>query len=85
MITRLFLAIFAVYAVVSLLDMQMHLAQRRQELDELRRRFEIQRLENKELARKIAEDMDADDIERIARENGYVAPDERVFIDISGR
>jgi len=84
-VVRLFLAVFAVYAVISLVDMQVGLAQRKQELAELQVRLEITGFENKELKRRLSTEMDASEIERIARELGYVAPDERVFIDISGR
>jgi cell division protein FtsB len=84
-VTRLFLAVFAVYAVVSLVDMQVNLAQRRQELEDVQARYEALRIEGKELARKVAEDLDLEDRERIARENDYVAPDEKVFRNISGK
>ena len=84
-IVRLFLAVFAVYAVISLVDMQLGLAQRKQELQELQTRLEATGFENKELKRRLSAEMDESELERIARELGYVAPDERVFIDISGR
>ena len=84
-IVRLFLAVFAVYAVISLVDMQVALARRKQELLELQTRLETTGFDNKDLKRRLATEMDEGEIERIARELGYVAPDERVFIDISGR
>ena len=85
-ITRVLLAVFAVYAALTLVDAQVRLAERRHELEILQARHETQRLENRELERQLADDMTREDIERIAREQlDFVAPDQRVFIDISGR
>ena len=87
-ILRVLLAVFAVYAALTLVDAQVRLAERRQELGVLEARHEIHRLENRELERRLqfASDMTREEIERIAREQlDFVAPDQRVFIDISGR
>ena len=85
-VLRVLLAVFAVYAALTLVDAQVRLGERRLELEALEARAEIQRLENKELERQLANDMTHEDIERIARgQLDFVAPDQRVFIDISGR
>ena len=70
----------AVYAVFTLVEMQVTLAESRQLLAELEVRYEEQRITNKELRRQLNAGMDQDQIERIAREEGYVYPDERVFV-----
>ena len=76
---------FVIYASVLLIDMQINLANRRRQLVELEQRVEIQRIANKELERQLAQGMDQMYIERIARERlGFIAPDETVYIDISG-
>ena len=76
---------FAVYAVVSLVSMQINLADRRRQLSQLEQRVETQRLANKELERQLAQGMDEEYVERIARERlGFIAPDEIVYIDVSG-
>jgi len=63
----------------------MSLGARKQELSELQVRLETQRLANKDLERQLAEGVDEEYIERVARERlEYVAPDETVFIDVSG-
>lgn len=85
LVTRVILTVFAVYAVVSIIDIQVTLSQRRQELVELEARYNQKLVENKDIKRKIDDISNKDDLERIARENGYVAPDELVIIDISGR
>lgn len=84
-ILRICIFAFVVYAAVQLVDMQITLGNRRQELEELRVRYETQRLANKDLERQLAQGVDEEYIERTAREKlEFVAPDERVYIDISG-
>ena len=76
---------FITYAAVLLINMQVNLAGRKQQLNDLRQRHELQRISNKELERQLEMGMDQAYIERIARDKlDYVAPDERVYIDISG-
>lgn len=85
LILRICFLAFTIYAAISLVDMQVQIAARRQMLDETRKSVEIQRLANKELARQLEEGLTSEKIERIAREKlDYVYPNERVFIDISG-
>lgn len=84
LILRICIFIFAAYSAVNLINMQVEIALRKQALDNMRQSVETQRLVNKELQRRIEEDMDEDVIERIARENDYVWPEEKVMIDISG-
>jgi len=82
---RLILPVVAIYATVMLVDMQVTLSQRQQELEELRQQYKMQDIENAELERQISAKIDDDYVERFARDNlDYVAPNERVFIDISG-
>lgn len=82
---RLCILAFIVYAVVTLLDMQVVLAERRQEVVELQQKLEVQRVANKELERQLATGADEEYIEKVARDQlDYVYPDEQVFIDISG-
>lgn len=84
-ILRICIIAFTFYAAVMLVDMQVTLSERRQDLDELKQAYENQRLENKELERQLDMEMDDEYIERIARDKlDYVYPDERVFVDISG-
>ena len=76
---------FAIYAAVLLIHMQVNLANRKQQLQELQIRHEIQRIANKELERRLMQGADQAYIERIAREQlDFIAPGERVYIDISG-
>jgi len=73
------------YAAVLLIDLQVTLASRKQELAELQQQYEEKRIANKELELQLQQGMDEEYVERIAREKlDYVAPDEKVYIDISG-
>lgn len=76
---------FVVYAAIHLIDIQINIASRRRQLEELETRVEAQRIANRELERQLAQGMDLDYVERIARERlGFVSPDETVYIDVSG-
>lgn len=76
---------FTIYAAISLVDMQVQIAARRQVLDEMRKSVEVQRLANRELERQLNEGLNSEKIERIARDKlDYVYPNEKVYIDISG-
>jgi len=85
LILRVCIFAFVVYAMVHLIDMQINMVSRRRQLVELEQRVEAQRIANRELERQLAQGMDEQYIERIARERlGFVAPNETVYIDISG-
>jgi cell division protein DivIC len=77
---------FIVYAVFVLVDLQLDIIARRSQLAELQEKCEEQRLENKEAQRLLSLGDDASYIERIAKEKlGFAYPDERIFIDTSGK
>lgn len=84
-IMRLCVFAFVVYAAVLLIDMQVTLSSRKQELETLRVSVREQELANKELERQLADGVDDAYIEREARAKlDYVYPNEWVFIDMSG-
>ncbi len=85
LIFRICIFAFVAYAAVLLIDLQVSLASRKEELVGLQEKFEVRRIANKELERQLQQGMDMEYIERIAREKlDYVAPDEKVYIDYSG-
>lgn len=82
---RLCMIAFVLYAVVVLVDMQVTLANSKQEVGLLEQQIETQRLANKDLQLKLEQGVDKEYIERVARDQlDMVYPDEQVFIDISG-
>ncbi len=79
------LVCFVLYALISLVKLQMDVSARRQELETLQTQTEEQRLANKDSERALAAENDAEYYARIARERlNYGYPNERVVVDTSG-
>jgi len=69
-----------------LVDLEEQQAQRRHEVEVLTAHYQALSTHNAELQRQVARDMSLEEIERIAREQlDMVSPEQRVFLDISGR
>lgn len=86
LLLRLAVAGAAVYLLVTFVSGQMQVAEKQRQLAELDALVERQAELNAELER-LMESGDEDAyVERVAREKlGYARPDERVFVDISGK
>ena len=69
---------------VGLVRNQVSIAAKQQELQSLKNQLAAQVTENAELSGTLDQGEDAI-IERYAREQGYAKPNERVFVDISGK
>ena len=69
---------------VGLVKNQVSIAAKQQELQSLKDQLAAQVTENAELSGTLDHGEDAS-IERYAREQGYAKPNERVFVDISGK
>lgn len=69
---------------ISLVRYQVAISSKKQELANVQNQLSEQLAQNEELKRSLADGEDAI-IERIAREQGYAKPNERVFVDISGK
>lgn len=72
------------YLFINVLQCQMSISTKRQELASIQTELSEQQAQNEELSRSLDDDEDAI-IERIAREQGYARPNERVFYDIGGK
>ncbi len=82
---RLILIGFLCYGLISFFMLQMDLAQKDQELQEINKKIQTQQQTNEELKTMLGEEHYSEYIARIAREKlGYVYPDERIFVDVSG-
>lgn len=82
---RLILIGFLCYGLISFFMLQMDLAQKDQELREINKKIQTQQQTNEELKTMLGEEHYSEYIARIAREKlGYVYPDERIFVDVSG-
>ncbi len=82
---RLVLAGFLCYGAVSFFMLQSDLAEKNQQLEEINQKIQAQEQTNKELQTMLGEEHYSEYIARVAREKlGYVYPDERIFVDVSG-
>ena len=84
--TKIFVAIFAVYAAFTLVSLQIQISAKREEQAALRAQIEEQTLRNAEIEAILNNEDNDEYIARIARDElGYVSPGERVFVDISSK
>lgn len=78
---------FAVYIIVALVNQQVQISQKREELDLIKQQIQIQEIKNDDIKHVLSTDTseNSDYIERVARENLHFAkPGERVFVNIAG-
>lgn len=69
---------------INLVQYQVSIASKQQELQSVQNQISAQLTENAELSGTLEQGESAI-IERYAREQGYAKPNERVFVDISGK
>lgn len=72
------------YLFINVLQCQMTISTKRQELAAIETELSEQQAQNEELSRSLSDGEDAI-IERIAREQGYARPNERIFYDVGGK
>ena len=83
---RLAIVSFTVYMLITIIGLQADIRKSEEQLAELEAQVTEQQLGNDEIERLIAGGNDEESAERIAREKlGYVMPDEKVYIDMSGK
>lgn len=74
------------YLVVSMVLNQVEIRTKRQQLQTVEQQLEIQQAQNEELQRILESGSDQELIERVARDKlGYAKPNERVFVDATGK
>jgi cell division protein FtsB len=84
LLPKIVVACLAIYAVVNLLQLQMDINEAKGELEDLNVKVERQKRENAMLNEKANVEVDDKAVADTARsELGYVAPGERIFVDIS--
>lgn len=85
---RAALLAFAVYVVVGLINQQVQISQKAQELESLTRQIQVAEVKNDELKHTLSsgDATSAEYMERVARETlDYAHPGERVFVNIAGK
>lgn len=86
MVFRILLLVFLVYAVVTLIKLQMQITEKREQLGSLEHRIEQYDMSNQKLQQQMKEGISEEDIGELARtELNYAEPGERVFVDTSRR
>lgn len=84
-ILRVAVVVCAVSTIFSLFNMQVQLFDKKQQLNEINQMCAKQRLINQDLELTLELGGNNEYMEKIARDKlGFVYPDERVFVDISG-
>lgn len=82
---KILIVVCVLYFTVTLVNTQLEIASKRQELAQVQALCEQQRIANKETQRTLKLGEEEEYIARAARDKlGLGYPDERVFIDISG-
>lgn len=87
LLLRLAVFSFAVYATIALINQQILISQKRQELDAIKQKIAIQQMKNEDIkhALQAGANENSDYIERVARERlNFAKPGERVFVNIVG-
>lgn len=74
------------YLVVGMIFNQVEISAKKQQLETLQQQLANQQAQNDELSRVLESGSDEELIERVARDKlGYAKPNERVFVDITGK
>lgn len=78
---------FSVYILAALVNQQVQIAQKSQQLDDLAKKIQVIEMQNDDIRHVLADSKNESDeyIEQYARrELGYAKPGERIFINIAG-
>ncbi|MBP3311409.1 MAG: septum formation initiator family protein [Butyricicoccus sp.] len=84
-VVKIAVACVAVFFVVSLIHQQMQISDRQARLDRIKDEVAEQQAANDALRDQVENGVSDDYIASIAREHGYVMPNERVFKDASSK
>ena len=83
--TKIFVAIFSVYAAFTLVSLQLQISDKREEQRMLQEQLEVQQTKNAELE-DIVSGQDEEYIAKIARDSlDYIFPGEKVYVDTSSK
>ena len=83
---KIFILAFSVYAAFTLVSLQLQIREKEKKMAMLKAAIEQQELENRQIQDVLDSPDDTEYIAEIAREKlGYIAPGERVFVDISSK
>lgn len=81
---KIILVAFVVYSAVTLVSLQVQINQRKAENESLAAQVEEERIRQTQLQQENQAAVEDEYIINEAQKQGYAAPNERVFIDVSG-
>lgn len=83
---KIFVFAFSIYAAFTLVSLQLQIREKEKLVEDLQAQIDQQRMENRQIEDILENPDDTAYIAEIAREKlGYIAPGERVFVDISSK
>ena len=83
-VIKLLFVMFAIYAAVTLVSLQLQIREKNSEIDSLSSEIEAQQNENEQTRAAVEQGANEETVAAVAREKlGYVSPGERVFVDTS--
>ena len=86
LILRVGVVLVGGYLVIGMIFNQMEISAKRQQLDTVQQQLAAQQAKNDEVTRILESGNDEEIIERVARDKlGYAKPNERVFVDVTGK
>lgn len=86
LILRVGVVLVGGYLVIGMIFNQMEISAKRQQLDTVQQQLAAQQAKNDEVTRILESGSDEEIIERVARDKlGYAKPNERVFVDVTGK
>ena len=82
---KIILGVFVVYAVITLISLQVDIHAQKKQVTVLEAEVEQERVKKEQLTQLIGDEPDEEYIVSEAQKNGYAAPNERVFRDVAGQ
>ncbi len=80
---KLILAVFFIYAAINLISNQVKISKLERETAERNEIIQTEEMRKAQLEQALSAEIDDDYVTKEAQNQGYAAPNERVFVDIS--
>lgn len=81
---KLILVAFVIYTAVTLISTQIKISRLEQETDSLDSDIAAETMKKAQLEQALSAEVDEEYMKEEAQKQGYAAPNERVFVDVSG-
>lgn len=81
---KLILVAFVIYTAVTLISTQIKISRIEQETDSLDADIAAETMKKAQLEQALSAEVDEEYMKEEAQKQGYAAPNERVFVDVSG-